>query len=447
MLETISMTTHRLIAYMQANVNLIANHLLVVAAFFLSIGASVPHDVFQILLVLFILFKSEKLESLKAAFKNPVVMSFVLYVLMAYIWVLVSDDMAFSYGKAKDLKFFLFALLIFVFVEYKYIDRIITAFLVGVFISELFSYALSLGFIDGPFMFSYELASITNPSPFQHHIHYGFILAIASVLLLELIYRSRSIKEKSVAILFFSLISVNLVMNVSRTGYILYVIGIFVFLVLHYKKNLLKIGLVFIVLMSTAFFLAYNFSSMFQKRVDLTISSVKKIVYEDNYKSSIGIRFMQYGRAIESWKERPLTGHGTGMHLLVVGEKRGADLTHRKEKFQYSSLDSQYFDGLVQFGIIGLLVFLNIFYQLFRYKQPDKYLKDLQYIFVILYLLYSLQTGSMRTGMVPYVLFFIMTLSLIPKKDDTVLPKVSCREILFYTIAGSILFMISPYVM
>ena len=48
MLETISMTTHRLIAYMQANVNLIANHLLVVAAFFLSIGASVPHDVFPL---------------------------------------------------------------------------------------------------------------------------------------------------------------------------------------------------------------------------------------------------------------------------------------------------------------------------------------------------------------------------------------------------------------
>jgi len=447
MFKNLEMIIFDFIAYMQTNVNKIANHLLVVAAFFLSIGADVPHDVFQILLMLFIFFKSDKLRSLKLAISNPVVMSFLLYVVMAYLWVLFSDDMAFSYSKAKDLKFFLFSILIFVFIEYKYINRIITAFLLGVFISELFSYALSFRIIDGPFMFSYELASIHNPSPFQHHIHYGFILAIASVLLLELIYRSTNIKEKLIAIFFFSMISVNLVMNVSRTGYILYMIGVFIFVVLHYKNNLLKITLVFASSMIVAFLLAYNLSSMFHKRVDLTVSSVKKIVYEDNYSSSIGKRFIQYTKAIESWKERPITAHGTGMHLLVVGEERGADLTQRKEKFRYSTLDSQYFDLLVQFGVVGLLVFFNIFYQIARYKQPDKYLKELQYIFVVLYLLYSLQTGSMRTGMVPYLLFFLMTLTLVDKKNEVSLSKVSTKEFFLYVLTGSVLFIIAPYVM
>lgn len=434
-------------SYVKNNVNNIANHLLVIAAFFLPIGADVPHDIFQILLVLFILFKSEKYDYIKSISKNPVLVSFVLYVSMAYLWVLFSSDMSFSYSQAKDLKFFLFSLLIFAFVDYKYINRIKAAFLFGVFISELFSYALSFGFIDGPFMFSYELASMKDPSPFQHHIHYGFILATASILLLELINRSRNIKERAITIFFFSIISINLVMNVSRTGYILYMIGIFMFVLLYYKKNFIKTISVFIISMIIAFSLAYNFSSIFHKRVDLTINSIGKIIYEDNYNSSIGIRFVQFGRAIEVWKECPLTGYGTGMHLLVVGEKPEADLTHRKEKFRYSTLDSQYFDLLVQFGIVGLVVFLNIFYQIIRYEQPDKHMKYLQYIFTILYLLYSLQTDSMRTGMVPYLLFFIITLTLVHKKDETVLSKVSLKEFFLYVLTGSILFIIAPYVM
>ena len=440
-------TQIKFINYIQKNVDLIANHLLVIAAFFLSIGADVPHDIFQILLILFIFIKPDKLEHLKSVLKNPVLLTFFAYVLMAYVWVLFSSEMQFSYYKAKELKFFLFSFLIFIFIDYRFIHRIITAFLLGVFVSELFSYALSFGFLEAPFMFGYELASQNDPSPFQHHIHYGFILAIASVLLLELIYRSKDVSERIVALFFFSMISVNLVMNVSRTGYILYSRGIFVFLILHHKKKLFKIIGVFITLMILGFTLAYNFSSIFQKRVDLTINSVEKIIYKDDYRSSIGIRFVQYGRAIDSWKERPIVGHGTGMHLLVVGEKPGADLTHRKKIKGYSTLDSQYFDLLVQFGVIGLIVFFNIFYQIIRYKQADSYLKNLQYIFVILYLLYSLQTGSMRTGMVPYLLTFIMTLTLVQKKDDSVLNTVSIKEFFGYVLTGGVLLMISPYVM
>jgi len=433
--------------YMRTNVDIISNHLLIIAAFFLPISRGPIHDIFQILLILFIFLKPNKLDSIKSIFKNKVIMAFFIYVLMAYIWVFVSDDFVFSYSKAKDLKYFLFSALIFVFLEHKYINRLIGAFLLGIFVSELFSYALSFGFLHGPFLFSYELASLKDPSPFQHHIHYGFMLAIASNLLLILIIRASTFTERVIELSFFIIISINLVLNVSRTGYILYVIGTLIVIFLYYKKSFIKVLLISIVGLFLASLLAYKFSNMFHDRVDLTIKSINNIVFENNYSSSIGYRFVQYGRAIDSYKQRPITAHGTGMHLLVVGEERGNDLTHRKEKFLYSCLDSQYFDLLVQFGVVGLIVFFNIFYQIIRYRQSDIYLKNIQYIFVALYLLYSLQTGSMRVGLVPYLLFFLITVTLVHKTNEIKLNKVSFKELLLYILCGGTIFLVSPYVL
>ena len=56
-------------------------------------------------------------------------------------------------------------------------------------------------------------------------------------------------------------------------------------------------------------------------------------------------------------------------------------------------LHNQYIEMLTQFGIIGLLVFLNIFYQIFTYKQTEKENKEIM-ILVTMAVMIALMTET-----------------------------------------------------
>lgn len=79
-----------------------------------------------------------------------------------------------------------------------------------------------------------------------------------------------------------------------------------------------------------------------------------------------------------------------------------------------TNLHSDYLDVLVQFGLIGLLVFLNIFYQILKYNQKDSKLKALQILLVIVILVQAISQGMIYLSPINklFILFIGTTLNL-----------------------------------
>ena len=430
--------------YLQENNTHIANHLIVIMAFFLPISESARTSGIFILLML-LLFKTDLITRFKESIQNRVIQAFLLYWLMNFVWVLFSTDPELSLHYAKLLDYFYYPLLLMLYLDKAYIYRIFGAFILGMLLSELFSYSLAFGIIKHV-PYGIVTQSIHDPSPFLYHMGYGFILTFTVGLLLQRIIQFKDIKHKVLYGLFFLTASANVFVNAGRTGYILYSVSIFALLILTYKKHFFKILPATLLFLALVYTLAYNFSPVFQHRMGLLVTNSSKAVKDDNLDSSVGARVAMGRMAIQTIKDRPLLGYGPGTAVNAVSAKaRETDapigwLKH----IIFPNIDNQYLEALVQFGFIGFFIFLNMFYQIFRYKQPDRKLKIIQLLVLFLALAYSVQvTTFQHGGYIPKFFVFIVTFTLVTRHQLSELPSLSYKYMGYYGISGILLFIVS----
>ena len=127
--------------FLRVNNTQIANHLIVILAFFLPTFESARTSIIFILIIL-LFFKNNLLSSLKDSLKNRVVQAFILFWLINLLLAFFSTEPSISIPYVKSIKFFLYPVLLLLFLDKAYIPRIIGAFLLGMLISELISYGL-----------------------------------------------------------------------------------------------------------------------------------------------------------------------------------------------------------------------------------------------------------------------------------------------------------------
>ncbi|MEA1892017.1 MAG: O-antigen ligase family protein [Campylobacterota bacterium] len=400
--------------YLKNSSNIIANYILILVAFLIPTSTHHIKYLFIMLSILSI-FRPDALTKLKSVLVNPVVISFALYFLLNLLWLSVSKNPEDVYYIAKYSVMFLYPVLILLFLESKFIPLMISSFLLGIFVSEIVSYDLYLNLNTFDF-FPYinANANSTYPTPFMSHLNYGFFLAFSAGLSLQIFFQKNSYLMKIFTIILIVSITINQFINIGRSGYILYAISILTILYLQYKKDIFKYIPLIIVAFVSIFFLAYSFSPNFQKRIEQTVNSIASIYNKENYTNSIGIRFMNYKNAIESFKQSPLIGYGTDAHVTVLYEEtKKTDAQLAQTIKNYHTTDSQYFDIALQFGLIGLIVFFNIFYQIYRYKDRDIYLKNISILMSILLLIYGLGTNFMHfLNPTSYLLIFFATITM-----------------------------------
>ena len=438
--------TTQMIDFLKHKRDILANHTLVLIAFFLPIGGRSIDTLYYFLLILYIL-KKDRPNPFLLIKNNPVILSITLYVGMYYIWILFSNDYSSSFKYATKASFLLYIIVIVSFLKHEFIPRILASFILGVLVSEVISYSLAFGFIEAPFFESQLLASIKNPSPFMYHIHYSFVLAFTAYLLLERIKLNDSIYPRLFAAFFFLTITINLTLNIGRTGYILYILGVLLFIFLNYKKQSYKIIPIVILLLFFVFFAAYKFSPTYQTRVDLTKNSVQKMFFEDQYNTSIGIRIEKNSLINELTVTELFFGHGTGEHLKAAYQMA------KEKKMWFASaiknhpnLDSEYLDTIMQFGFFGLLILLNIFYQTMKYKQTDMYLKRIQITFILFYILFSFaNVGIIHHKLSNIFLFFIAITLTQVQSDEKTLDSISYKEFSIYCFFALLLYLRSSF--
>lgn len=402
---------------------LLTNYLIIGYAFFLPLSKSISNIFFTLVIVCFFLNGNIK-DKIRFSLKDKVVVSILAFVLMHIVWLMGTEHFEYAEAKISNMKHFLTVIIIISMVSKEYITKIITAFVLSMLFSEICSYLIFFNFIE-PF----NNATINNPVPFMlNHSLYSTFLALALGILLFNLFKKElklSYFKRFVAIFFSITIIFNILIISSRLGYVLLFVVMFSMPIVFFRKYIFRTIFVVGFLLVIIYTVAYNNISNFETRANQAISNIEKIFTQEDYTTSEGIRFGFYEYSLEILKDNPIFGVGTGDHINYVKDKI-IDYKHPEPMLyilnggENANLHSDYFDILVQFGVIGLIVFLNIFYQILNYNQKNQYLKFIQILLVIVVLVQSIPQGVVYLSPVNklFILLLAITLNLYQSKND-----------------------------
>ncbi len=395
------------------NLNLILNYLFILFTFVLPLSHRGSENIFIIILLIFII-RGNFIPYIRTALQNKVILAMSFYALTHIVWLFGTEDIASSSWVLKSGLFYLYPIVFISFLDYRFIKHILTAFFLGMLISEIASYGLFFQLL--PASFGYY-SSYTDPTPFFHHTHYGLILSFTLVMIFQDFFlKKENLSTRIILALFFLTASINLFITGGRTGYVLYLILLYAGALLLFKKQLIKMSIAMSIFLAIAFTSAYNFSTLFQDRVNTTTATFSKIINQEDkfYNTSLGARLVVYQSALGVIEKNLFFGVGTSDHLSEVREYTNInrpEIKHLSNAFFH--LHNEYLSIVVQFGIFALIIYLNIFYQIYKYKQENTMLRNMQLILgvaIIFFGLIDIVSNKTELSLVLFVTFISITL-------------------------------------
>lgn len=372
--------------YKQIDVSLILNYLIITYAFCIPISRA-GISITLTLLTLFWILEGNFKNKIKLLISNNVIVAIIIFLGFNFISLFWTENVMESLNYIRRYWYLLPMLVIFTSLKKEYIPIVITAFISAMFISEVISYGV---FFE---LWTYNSAIPANPSPFMHHIEYSVFLAFSALLLLSRIFNDGNLKSKVVYIFFFLTMTGNLFLTAGRTGQVGFILGLFVLTLLSFKNKIKA----FMISMSIAILLlgaAFNLSTTFHERVYMAQSNVTNVIKNNNYCSSLGARIGAYIASKDIILSHPIGGIGIidNMNAFrnLVDEKY-PDMGCIKE---LPHMHNQYLQVLTQLGIIGLVLFLIIFYCIAYIPLRINEYKNIKYVYLTVLL----------TALVPEVL-------------------------------------------
>lgn len=401
----------------------LANYGLMAYAFMLPLSPKIASKLL-IFVALCLLFSFELKERFLLLVKNRVIHAFCIIFAIYTLWTLGSEHVDTALFAINKLGKLIVALIILALsVQKKFIPNIIYCFLGALFISEIVS--LMMYFHTAEKIIGLLVGSRLDNVPFMmNYTQYATVLNIAiSFVLYQLLQKQTISMNQKILYSFFILSSsLNLFILSSGIGYILFLFSNVTVLILIYKQQIVKLIIAIALIFPLIYWLGTHYSPIFQKKSTQMFSDVKNFTKNNNLSTSQGVRLGFIFYSADILQENFLLGLGTGDHVDAVREKILKNETNPKNKVALlksipyshgSSLHNQFLDLLLQFGIVGLVAFLNIFYQLYKNKPSEDFLTPLPYILIVNLLIASLANPLFIYGDVERI-FVLLVALLIP---------------------------------
>ena len=393
----------------------INSYLLMLVAFFLPLTVF-GGNLFAVLIFLLWLIKADFKSDFHRLKNNKLIIAVFLYLLLHVIALLWTADMESGlYTLRKQLKF-LFIPIFMLFVKREHVKYYILAFLLSMSLSEIWSYGIFFELLP-----LYGGAILSDPIPLMSHVTYNPVLTIAIYLLLYYVLFDPSVgKLKKIIYSFFIVaMSINMFITGGRAGQVMYFAMLVIVVFQYFPKNTFKALLVssFVLALTSSTF--YLNSKIFSDRVDLAIIELSD--YKNHTKRSTGIRI---STAIVSWdifKENPIIGVGTGDYrteFIKFSDKKEFGLTNFLNGIMTYNPHNMYILILIQFGLVGLLSLLYIFYIQIRIatKSNEEFVRKIGIALPLLYLLIMLSDSYLMVHMTG--LLFVFISSFVYKNYD-----------------------------
>jgi O-antigen ligase len=366
------------------NIQKYINYIIVVYAFVIPISRAAIVFFTALLIILAIIDNIKNTKDIFLTIKNNKVVLyisiFIMYSLLSVFW---SDDIKETLIYTSKYWYFAALVIIYKYIKKEYISYAISSFLAAMFISEVVSYGLFFEF------WTYKHGSVIDPTPFMNHLQYSMFLAFTSLLLLNRFFVERKYIFRLGYFLYFLTVTVNLFINGGRTGQVAFIVSIFVVGFLNIK-NKLKALFLMSLLLFIILFSAYKYSPVFQTRINDMYINIKNIIYYNDFNTSSGVRIGFYIIGYDILKDNPLIGVGVSDTMNEV-KKYANNLPYDFNKLKtMPNVHNDFLQILIQLGIIGALLYILIFYNIFKIIIKDIYYKNLPIIFVSIYVISSM---------------------------------------------------------
>lgn len=397
------------------NIETISYYSLLLMAFALPLSRAAI-SFFLVWFFILVLLKRDYKSSFNILKENKIFLYLALffgYIILSLLW---SEDYASAWRHIRLYGYWIIVPCIVILAKKEWLYKILNAFLLGMFLSEILSYGI---FFD---LWSFNGRTSEYPTPFMTHIHYSIFLAFTSlVLLYRFLFENASLRFKISLFLFFCLTTTNLMISTGRLGQLAFFITLFFVFIMRYKVSIKSILLASLLMISIAF-ISYNGLDLFKKRIDAGFSDVEKISNKD-YDNSFGIRASWWVITYDALKEKPLFGYGIGSHKVaakkMIEKYQYSGLTERLKSYLSSShYHNQYLMIIVEGGIIGLFLFFLFIYKVYRLKIDDIEMKHISIIGITVCLIGFIAEPLLFLQFPLMLFLFILTLSIIASKDN-----------------------------
>ncbi len=193
------------------------------------------------------------------------------------------------------------------------------------------------------------------------HISYNPMLALTIAFVLSLLmYRQLQGWRLALSFFFALTMTANMFMTGGRAGQVGLLFSVLFLAVYYFRAR--SVRLVVAVLAIGAVFLgAYHTSPLFKQRADLAVQDV--LTYQQNANTSVGLRMQFSVNSLHLVKDSPWIGHGTGSFESAyarINKFLSPEMPATSNPHNYHALIG------VQFGLLGLLLYLLIYYQQYR---------------------------------------------------------------------------------
>jgi O-antigen ligase len=358
------------------------NYLILIYAFTLSFPSEIKRVVAIVMIILWLTDRTKYDFTLPKTNIFLFFWIFLGYCLLSYFWSDVSFYEALKY--IRKYWYYLPIFVIFKYLKKEYFEHAISFFLIGMLISEILSYGNYFS------LWEIGLGQPHDPTVFMQHTLYSIFLSITAIFLLSKVIHEKDKRRRLMYFLFFTTVTINLLVNSGRTGYFTLLITIIIVIVTIYKINL-KIIFSTIIIISTVVFLALNLSPNFKNRICDINSDITKVINDSNYNTSIGARIGFWIIAQEILKDNSLLGVGIKNN---INKKNEYITTNNLENFSFIKtlvhFHNNFLEIITQFGIIGLTLFIYLFYLISKIKIEDKTIYILKISALSIFLLGSL---------------------------------------------------------
>ncbi len=315
----------------------------------------------------------------KLIHRNPVAMAGLFIFGLHIVGLLWTEDMVWGLHVLKKSVKFIFISIFMLYVRESYIKYYISAFISSIMFSELFSYGIWFEIIS-----PIKKSSVNDPTAFVTHIIYNPFLALAIYIMLYKVFiECKKITwVKSVNVFFIITMTINMFITGGRSGYVGFLVLLFLFVYQYFHGKIIKVMMFTLIIFSCIFGSAYMTGSIFTSKVDQTINSV--IHFSEIKNTSVGRRLAMAINGLDVFLNHPFIGVGTGDSPVEISK---INLVNSPEVRMSKNLHNMYITEMVQFGIVGLVALLWLFYSQVRValSSNDILLKHLGVALPVLY--------------------------------------------------------------
>ena len=361
------------------------NSYLIIALIFFIPFSTAAGSILSAIILLFWLIHARFKEQYGYLKGNKVVIVSLMIVAMHVIGLLWTSDINWGLHMLQKQWKFLMIPVFMLYVKKEHMMYYFYAFILAMSLSEMISYGIWFELID-PF----KSASVNNPTPFVTHIVYNPFLAIAIYLIAsELLFHKRRFNYKQwLALFFLCTMTINMFITGGRSGHaMMFLVVIILSLQYFGMKKIIKSLSISIVVISGLYYLAYNFSTIFYERANLTAHNI--LHYEQNKNSSVGKRITFALNGVDVFSENILIGVGTGDLPSAMKEKHQLNTPKVAAP---NNPHNMYVMMAVQFGFAGLAALAWLFYTQIKFalNNDDAFMRRFGVALPILFLVANL---------------------------------------------------------